>query len=45
MISFVRWYIDSKLYYHILVDENSPRKGITELRYIDPKFIKKGSCY
>ena len=24
-----------------MVDEKAPRKGITELRYIDPKFIKK----
>ena len=38
---FKRWYIDSKLFYHIIIDENSPRKGITEVRYIDPKFIKK----
>jgi hypothetical protein len=38
---FKRWYVDSKLFYHILIDENSPRKGITEVRYIDPKFIKK----
>ena len=38
---FRRWYIDSKLFYHKMIDENSPRIGITELRYIDPKFIKK----
>ena len=38
---FRRWYIDGRIYYHKLVDEKSPRKGITEVRYIDPKFIKK----
>ena len=38
---FRRWYIDGRLYYHKMVDEKAPRKGITELRYIDPKFIKK----
>ena len=38
---FRRWYVDGRIYYHKLVDEKSPRKGITEVRYIDPKFIKK----
>ena len=38
---FRRWYIDGRIYYHKLIDEKSPRKGITEVRYIDPKFIKK----
>ena len=39
---FRRWYIDGRIYYHKMVDEKAPRKGITELRYIDPKFIKIG---
>ena len=38
---FRRWYVDGRIFYHKLVDESSPRKGITEIRYIDPKFIKK----
>ncbi len=38
---FRRWYVDGRLFYHKLIDEKSPRKGITEVRYIDPKFIKK----
>ena len=38
---FRRWYIDGRIFYHKLVDEKSPRKGITEVRFIDPKFIKK----
>ncbi|HIM82563.1 MAG TPA: portal protein, partial [Nitrososphaerales archaeon] len=38
---FKRWYIDGRIFYHKLVDEKSPRKGITEVRYIDPKYIKK----
>ena len=38
---FRRWYIDSKLYYHILIDENDPSKGIKELRAINPTMIKK----
>ena len=38
---FRRWYIDSKLYYHILIDRNSPQDGIKELRPIDPIKIKR----
>lgn len=38
---FRRWYVDGRLYYHIMIDENSPEKGIQELRYIDPRKIRK----
>jgi len=38
---FRRWYIDSKLYYHIITDSDSKNKGIIELRAIDPLNIKK----
>ncbi len=38
---FRRWYIDGKFYYHILVDPDRPKNGIQELRYIDPRRIKK----
>ena len=38
---FRRWYVDGRLYYHKVIDRKSPRKGITELRYIDPMKIKK----
>jgi len=38
---FKRWYIDGRVYYHKMVDEKQSRKGIAEIRYIDPKFIKK----
>ena len=38
---FRRWYVDGRLFYHKMIDEKQSRKGITELRYIDPKFIKK----
>ena len=31
---FRRWYIDGRLFYHIMVDVKNPRKGIQELRYI-----------
>ena len=38
---FRRWYVDGKLFYHKIIDSKNPRKGITELRYIDPTKIKK----
>ena len=38
---FRRWYIDGRLYYHKIIDKDDTRKGITELRYIDPRKIKK----
>ena len=38
---FKRWYIDGHLYYYAAVDAKSPRKGIQELVYIDPRKIKK----
>jgi len=38
---FRRWYVDGRLYYHVLVDENKPAKGIVEVRYVDPRNIKK----
>ena len=38
---FRRWYIDGKIYYHKMIDPANPRDGITELRYIDPRKIRK----
>jgi hypothetical protein len=38
---FKRWYIDGRIYYHIVVDEEKPKEGIQELRYIDPRKIRK----
>ena len=38
---FRRWYVDGRLFYHKVIDKKDPRKGITELRYIDPQKIKK----
>jgi len=38
---FRRWYIDSKLYYHILIDKGAPEDGIKELRPIDPIKMKR----
>ena len=38
---FRRWYIDGRLYYHIVIDESNPRDGIQELRQVDPRKIRK----
>ena len=38
---FRKWYVDGRLYYHIVIDEKNPRQGIKDLRYIDPRKIRK----
>jgi hypothetical protein len=38
---FRRWYIDGRIYYHVIVNEQNPKEGIQELRYIDPRKIRK----
>ena len=39
--TFRKWYVDGRLYYHIIIDPNQPKKGILELRPIDAVKIKK----
>ena len=36
-----KWYVDGRLYYHKMVDPESPKKGIQGLRPIDPQKIRK----
>jgi hypothetical protein len=38
---FKKWYIDARLYHHIVIDEKRPKDGITELIPIDPLKIEK----
>ena len=38
---FKRWYIDGRMFYHIVVNDKNPKEGIQELRYIDPRKIRK----
>jgi len=38
---FRRWYVDGRIFYHLIVDEKKPLNGIQELRYIDPRRIRK----
>jgi len=35
------WYVDGRLYYHKVIDLENPKRGILELRNIDPIKIKK----
>ena len=35
------WYIDGRIFYHKVIDLDNPKKGLLELRYIDPMKIKK----
>jgi hypothetical protein len=37
---FRKWYIDGRLYYHIILEDN-PKQGAREYRLIDPLRIKK----
>ena len=38
---FRRWYIDGRLYHHLVVDETNLNAGIQEIRYIDSAKIRK----
>ena len=38
---FRKWYVDGRMFYHIIIDKNRPADGIQELRYISPLHIKK----
>ena len=38
---FRRWYIDGRLFYHKVIDKKNPKRGVMELRYIDPRKIRK----
>lgn len=38
---FRRWYIDSKIYFHIVINKDLPTEGIQEIIPMDPLKIKK----
>lgn len=38
---FRHWYVDGRLYFHVIIDEQDVKAGIKELRYIDPRKIRK----
>ena len=38
---FRRWYVDGRIYFHKVIDTSKPKQGITDIRYIDPRKIRK----
>jgi len=38
---FRRYYVDGRLFFHIIIDQEAPNSGIKELRYIDPRKLRK----
>jgi hypothetical protein len=38
---FRRYYVDGRMYYHKMFDPKRPGEGIQELRYLDPRKMKK----
>jgi hypothetical protein len=36
-----RWYIDGKIFFHKVIDMENPKQGIKDIRYIDPRKIRK----
>lgn len=36
-----RWYVDGRLYFNAMIDPRAPEAGIQELRYVDPRKIRK----
>jgi hypothetical protein len=42
---FRKWYVDGRIFYHLMIDEKNPRDGIQELRYVDPRKLRKVKTY
>lgn len=38
---FRTWYVDGRLYYHVIIDPDNIADGIQEIRYVDPRKIRK----
>jgi len=38
---FKKWYIDGKMFHHLIIDSENVKDGIKEIRYIDPILIRK----
>lgn len=38
---FRKWYVDGRLYFHVVIDDANIKDGIKELRYVDPRKIRK----
>ena len=38
---FRRWYVDGRIFFQKIIDAENPKNGIQELKYLDPRKIKK----
>lgn len=38
---FRRWYIDGRLYYHKIIDQDNPKRGLLEVRSVDAAKMRK----
>ena len=38
---FRRYFVDGKMFYHMILDREKPTQGIKELRYVDPRKLRK----
>jgi len=36
-----KWYVDGRVNYHVMIDDSAPKKGIQELRFVDPRKLRK----
>lgn len=39
--TFRTWYVDGRMYYHVIIDRDRPKDGIQELRYLDPRNVRR----
>lgn len=38
---FKTWYVDGRMYYHVIIDKDHPDEGVKEFRFIDPRKIRR----
>ena len=38
---FKKWYVDGRIYFHVIIDDKNPKRGILELRPVESLFMKK----
>ena len=38
---FRKWYVDGRIYFHVIIDDKNPKRGIIELRPVESLFMKK----
>ena len=38
---FKQWYVDGRIYFHVILDPKKPKEGILDIRQIDPRKIRR----